>query len=36
MSGYEKWLGLAAGVIVVLFILHTFAPASIKSSLGIS
>lgn len=36
MNGWEKWVGAAAVVVVVLFLLHTFAPASIKSSLGIS
>jgi hypothetical protein len=36
MGGWEKWVGAAAVVVVVLFVLHTFAPASIKTSLGIS
>lgn len=36
MSGWEKWVGAAAVVVITLFVLHTFAPASIKSSLGIS
>lgn len=33
---WERYLGAAAVVLVVLFIVHTFAPASIKSRLGIS
>lgn len=36
MNGWEKWIGAAAVVVVTLFLLHTFAPSSIKSSLGIS
>jgi hypothetical protein len=36
MSGWERWAGAAFVVVVVLFLLHTFAPASIKTSLGIS
>lgn len=34
MSGWEKWVGAAAVVIVTLFILHNFAPASVKTQLG--
>jgi hypothetical protein len=33
---WERYVGAAAVVVVVLFLLHTFAPASIKTSLGIS
>lgn len=36
MSGWEKWVGAAAVVVVVLFLLHNFAPATIKAQLGIS
>lgn len=36
MGGWEKWVGAAAVVVVVLFILHNFVPASFKSQLGIN
>lgn len=36
MNGWERWVGAAAVVVVVLFVVHTFAPASIKTQLGIS
>jgi hypothetical protein len=32
----ENWLASAAVVVVVLFVLHNFAPASLKSYMGIS
>ena len=35
MGGWERWVGAAAVVIVVLFVVHTFAPASIKGNLGL-
>ena len=33
---WEKYLGAAAVVVVVLFLLHNFAPASVKSQMGIA
>lgn len=33
---WEKYVASAAVVVVVLWLVHSFAPASIKSNLGIS
>lgn len=33
---WERYLGAALVVVAVLFLLHTFAPGSIKARLGIS
>lgn len=36
MGDVKKWAGLFAAVVVALFIIHTFLPASIKTQLGIA
>lgn len=36
MNEWKKWIGAAAVVLIVLFIAHNFAPASVKQQLGIS
>lgn len=33
---WKRWIGAAAVVLVVLFIVHNFAPAQVKTFLGVS
>lgn len=35
-SSISRWIGAAAVVLVVLFLAHNFAPASVKTQLGIA
>lgn len=36
MSGWEKWVGAAAVVIVTLFVVKLVAPVSIRNQLGLN